>query len=313
MSVYNGEKYLSDTIDSIIIQSLRDIELLIINDGSTDSTQRILHRYCKRDKRIKIIRNKTNLGFTKSLNKGLRRARGKYIARIDADDICMPDRFQIQHDFLESHPEIFLVGSWAENIDEKGNKLSLFRPPCEPEEIARTMETRNCMFHISIMFRNTREYLYREKMCYTEDNDLYLRCLSDGKKLANIPKYLVKYRRIPTSASFSKRWLQMLFSRKAREFYFQRQETGKDSYNTFDPDALRKIDPDSIYDKEILREDINANFAANNMMQVRKRARQYTRFNGINSKIILYTFATYVPLPILNPVRRTLLSLRGKY
>jgi glycosyltransferase involved in cell wall biosynthesis len=315
MSIYNGETYLLETIESIFSQSFTDFELIVVNDGSTDTTLALLQNIAQQDKRLLIVTNETNRGFSYSLNKALGMARGKYVARMDADDLCRPDRFQIQHDFLESRPDIFLVGSWAINIDEKGKKLSLFKPPCDPDEIRRTMERYNCIFHISIMFRNTKQLFYREKMLFTEDNDFYLRCLTQDKRLANIPQFLVKYRRIPTSVSFSRRWLQMLFSNRAREFYHQRLESGADEYESFDPNDFLRKNPDEITDKQILREDINALFAVGNMTEARKRARQFMKHHGFvsNPKVLAYYLASFMNKKVLNGTRRTILRMKGKY
>ena len=108
MSVYNGEDYLAETLDSICNQSFTDWELVAINDCSTDTTLSILEKYASVDERIKIHTNEVNLRLPASLNKGLALAQGKYIARMDADDICLPDRFKKQFEFMETHPDVAL-------------------------------------------------------------------------------------------------------------------------------------------------------------------------------------------------------------
>jgi glycosyltransferase involved in cell wall biosynthesis len=193
MSVYNCEKYLSICIESILNQTFVDFEFIIVDDCSTDNSLSIIKKYSQFDPRIKVIKNKINLGFIKSLNKGLRIVLGKYIARIDGDDFSLPDRFLVQYNFLENNKEIFLVGTWAINIDKNGNKLSLHKPPTKPDKIKATLEKYNCMYHNTIMFRSTPKIFYREKMLFTEDNDFYLRCLTNNLKIANIPKFLVKH------------------------------------------------------------------------------------------------------------------------
>ena len=116
MSVYNGEKYLREAINSILSQTFNDFEFLIINDGSTDGTADILKSYT--DSRIKIINNEKNIGLTKSLNKGLKIAKGEYIARQDADDISMPERLKEEVAFLEIHKDYAVVGTFVKILNE---------------------------------------------------------------------------------------------------------------------------------------------------------------------------------------------------
>jgi len=118
MSVYNGEKYLREAIDSILNQTFTDFEFLIVNDGSTDRTAEILRSYD--DPRIIIINNEKNIGLTKSLNIGLRMAKGEYIARMDADDVSMPERLQKQIELLNQKKNTGLVGTYYTIINEKG-------------------------------------------------------------------------------------------------------------------------------------------------------------------------------------------------
>src|SRR3989337_2996755 len=117
MSVYNGERHLRESVDSILNQTFQDFEFIIINDGSKDQSKYILESY--KDERIKLIHNK-NMGLTKSLNIGISIAKGKYIARQDADDISEPERLKTQYDFMEANPGLGLIGSQFEVIKENG-------------------------------------------------------------------------------------------------------------------------------------------------------------------------------------------------
>ncbi len=117
MPVYNSSGYLSDAIESILSQTYSDFEFIIIDDASTDNSIEIIYSY--HDPRIVLLKNDINLGVTHSLNKGIKHARGKYIARMDADDIALPQRIELQVDFLEKNPEFILVGSFFEVIPEK--------------------------------------------------------------------------------------------------------------------------------------------------------------------------------------------------
>ena len=114
MSVYNGEKYLERAIKSILNQTFKDFEFLIINDGSTDNSVKIIQSF--NDLRLRLIHNESNIGLIKTLNKGLKLSNGKYIARMDCDDISLPKRLSIQASFMEKYPEIGVCGSWVKII-----------------------------------------------------------------------------------------------------------------------------------------------------------------------------------------------------
>jgi glycosyltransferase involved in cell wall biosynthesis len=124
--VYNGEKYLADSLDSVLCQTYQNWELIIINDGSTDSTEQLILNY--QDKRIKYLRNDDNKGIIFSLNRGLRESKGVYIARLDADDIALPFRIEKQVEFLSENPDYVMCGSYFQTIDSKGNLLKAILP-----------------------------------------------------------------------------------------------------------------------------------------------------------------------------------------
>lgn len=195
MAVHNGEQFLREAMDSILSQTFEDFEFLVFEDCSTDSSPEILESYT--DSRLQLIRNPENLGLTRSLQLGLERARGRYIARMDADDVSVPDRLEKQVQFLRDNPEIALVGSWIDCIDADGRCFSQSRLPTEPEDIHRQLLRKNCMSHPTVMFLreaaiNVGGYQSRVGL-YAQDYDLWLR-LSDLYRLANIPEPLVRYR-----------------------------------------------------------------------------------------------------------------------
>ena len=130
MPVRNGEKYIKESIDSILKQTFTDFELLIMDDGSTDRTVERIERYT--DERIRLIRRKHN--FIRNLNEGLELALGAYIARMDADDISMPERFVKQIAFMNSHPDIDCLGTWAIEIDDDGKEYFRKKMPITHEE-----------------------------------------------------------------------------------------------------------------------------------------------------------------------------------
>lgn len=194
MSVFNGEKHLREAVDSILNQTFKDFEFLIINDGSTDGTFEILKTYS--DSRIKIIENKKNLGLTRSLNRGLKIAKGDYIARQDADDISVNERLQIEFDFLVAHPDYAAVGSFIRVIDEKGQELSTIEKPITDEEIKDFLKKSNCIAHGSSLIRMSCLQdvgFYDETFTKAQDYDLWLR-LSEKYKLKNIPEYFYLWR-----------------------------------------------------------------------------------------------------------------------
>ena len=124
MSAYNSEKFISKSIDSILAQTFKNFELIIINDSSIDKTKDIIETYRKKDKRIKIICNRQNLGPAKSRNRALKIAKGEYIAIMDSDDVSLPKRLEVQYHFLENNPDIFLIGGGAIKINESGEVIA---------------------------------------------------------------------------------------------------------------------------------------------------------------------------------------------
>jgi glycosyltransferase involved in cell wall biosynthesis len=194
MSVYNGEKYLGQAINSILNQTYSNFEFIIINDGSTDRTKEILESYT--DSRIKIIHQK-NMGLIGSLNRGLSLSKGKYIARQDADDAAFEHRFEEQIRFLENSPETVLVGSSCSQINEEGEEIGIVHYPTTDTEIRWKLLFKNPFWHPTIMIRADilrREGLqYDDRALYVEDYDLWSRTTQYGK-CANIKMPLIQYR-----------------------------------------------------------------------------------------------------------------------
>lgn len=195
MAVYNGEKYLKEAIDSILGQTYSDFEFIIIDDASTDKTKGILNSFI--DKRIRIINNNLNVGLTKSLNKGLIEAKGEYVARMDADDISLPERLDIQRRFLDENKNIVCVGSGAIIINSLGKTTGLKSPISNPELLKFYMILKNQIMHPSVMFRKKIiQQLggYDESIKYAQDYNLWSKLLSHGYKVDNIGKPLLRYR-----------------------------------------------------------------------------------------------------------------------
>ena len=197
MSVYNGERFLKEAIDSIIAQTFTDFEFIIINDGSTDRTGAILKTYA--DPRLKII-ERENRGLISSLNEAINSAEGEYLARTDADDTALPERLARQAKFLDEHPPVGLVGSWAEAVDENGKILKIYDfPPADNKHIRSYLLRHNAFIHPSVMFRRKliSQNPYRN-FTHIEDYELWTRLLQKCEG-ANIPEPLIKYRVLESS------------------------------------------------------------------------------------------------------------------
>lgn len=200
MSVYNGEKYFHEAINSILNQTFTDFEFIIINDGSTDESAAIISSY--NDTRIRLIQQE-NKGLAPALNVGLKATRGKYIARMDADDISLPERFEKQFNFLESHPECVAVGSNAKIIDMGGEYLYTSCNLIAWENILHYLPN-TPFFHSSTMFRKDIAIecggYFEEIKHHFEDMILWNRMAQLGE-LRNIERPLIKYRLVPSAIS----------------------------------------------------------------------------------------------------------------
>ncbi|MFH0780842.1 MAG: glycosyltransferase [Pseudomonadota bacterium] len=193
MPVYNAGALVGTSVRSVINQTFTDFEFLIIDDCSTDNTVAILESFS--DRRIRLIKNDTNLGVARTLNRGLDLAFGKYVARMDADDICCPERLKKQYHFMERNPNVGLAGTWVKYF---GDQLPVVeRAPSGPEVVKAFMIFDNPIFHPSVIIR--KEEFDRNKLRYdpyynrTEDFELWLRA-SECFDLDNIEEPLLKYR-----------------------------------------------------------------------------------------------------------------------
>lgn len=219
MSVYNGQEYLAEAIDSILAQTFKDFEFLIIDDGSSDDSPDILDAYAQKDKRIKIIRQ-TNKGLVAALNKGLGLSRGTYIARMDADDVSLPGRLQKQIALAKSSGAA-LVGSGFYYIDTHGRKISSQSVWEEDPELKRALYAGNPFAHGSTLFLKdavVKAGGYRGNVGPAEDYDLWLR-LAPSHVFAACPEILYKWRVNPRGLSHSNSGLQVSSAAKLRSAY----------------------------------------------------------------------------------------------
>ena len=207
MSVYNNKKYLAEAIDSILMQTFKHFELVIIDDGSIDGASEILEKYALKDRRILLIKNKTNIGLIKSLNKALKIAKGEYIARMDGDDICFPSRFQIQVKYLNENPNISLVYSDTMLIDKNSQDVCRSRRPQSVKKVLLNLGRYNFIPHPTVMFRRSILSIvgeYNELCKNYEDRDLWIRMRDSGLSFGYINEVLLKYRLNPKSVNAKK-------------------------------------------------------------------------------------------------------------
>lgn len=187
--------HLEQAVDSILNQTYGDFEFIIINDNPDDILlDEVIRR--KKDKRILYYRNPENIGLTRSLNLGLKKARGKFIARMDADDISLPNRFTEQVTFLTKHENIDVVGSWAYIIDSNGKTIGKLKRALQPDILKSLLIFESPLFHPSVMMRNRmagKHVAYDENYKYSQDYELWTR-ISDFCQFSNIPHCLICYR-----------------------------------------------------------------------------------------------------------------------
>jgi glycosyltransferase involved in cell wall biosynthesis len=237
MPVYNAEKYVKKAIDSILNQTFKDFEFLLINDGSTDKTPMILQNY--HDPRIKIINHEKNLGIARSLNGGIEIACGEYIARMDADDISLQERLMQQVAFLDQHPEIGVLGAAMEVINDEDVTIGKMDVVEENETLQSLLLVNNVIHHPTIMVRARlmkEAGGYNEKLPHVEDYDLWRR-LSRVSQLANLPDVLVRYRRHDKNITVCYRQKQLKaaldISLSAVRESLKGQSLDKDAYQRF--------------------------------------------------------------------------------
>jgi glycosyltransferase involved in cell wall biosynthesis len=194
LPVYNGARFIAKAITSILDQTFRNFEFIIIDDGSTDKTVSIINSF--RDNRIILLRNSTNLGIVESLNKGIRHAQGDYVCRMDADDISMESRFDQQVKYLENNQNIAVVGSQIILIDECDLEIGKIKYPITSQEIRRSIFIHNPFAHGATMIRArvlSECGLYDQRYLHNEDYDLWLR-IGTKYRLANLSVPLLKRR-----------------------------------------------------------------------------------------------------------------------
>lgn len=211
MPVYNGARYLRQTLASLRWQTFADWEAVCVNDGSTDESRAILEQYASVDPRIRIVDQK-NQGIVAALNAGIRAARAEWIARIDSDDVAVPERLATQWEFVRQNPDVVVVGSYMLFTDPDGFPICTERYATEHEDIERALlrGTAGSFGHPSVLMRREaviKAGLYRKEYEWVEDIDLWLRTIQLGR-VANIPQPLMRYRQHEQSVCWNRRSLQ---------------------------------------------------------------------------------------------------------
>ena len=196
MSVYNGETYLREAINSVINQTFKNWELIVINDCSTDSTAQILEEISSLDERVKVHPNEVNLRLPTSLNKAISLCEGKYIARMDADDICLPDRLEKQFKFMEENPDVDLSSCRFMTVKNGVYASGGAGGRCDSKALRAMLLVSNPLLHPGVIAKAEvmREFNYDPNFTFTEDLELWTRMAIADKKLAILPECLLIYR-----------------------------------------------------------------------------------------------------------------------
>ena len=225
MAVYNGQAYLAEAMDSVLAQTFRDFEFVIIDDGSTDESAAMLRDYAAKDSRIRLIQRE-NRGQTPSLNQGIDLAQCELLARMDADDICLPQRLARQVEFMQQHPQVVLLGGAYAMIDGAARLLTTIEPPPDNATLQEhALSGRTPICHPLAMMRKSavlKAGRYDPQFQVAQDLDLWLK-LGEIGELACVPELLVKYRQHAQSLSETKQELQLAEMRLACERAYLRR------------------------------------------------------------------------------------------
>jgi hypothetical protein len=203
VSTFNGERYIGQTLESLLGQSFCDFELIVVNDGSTDNTSRIVRGF--KDNRLRFVENDRNRGIAESQNRAMSLVRGEYVALQDHDDLSVPNRLEKQVAFLDKHPHVSLVGSECTVIDPNGQQTGRFTVPTSDIDLKWTLLTHNPFLHTSVMFRQTvldsiSPYSPAGEFTYAEDYE-FLSRLAAKHAVANIAEPLVMWRNYGSQTS----------------------------------------------------------------------------------------------------------------
>jgi len=288
MPVYNTEKYIEESIESVLSQTYKDFELIIVDDGSTDATVSKIHKY--NDKRIKLFLE-NHKGFIPSLNIGLEKSTGYYIGRMDGDDLIDKDKLKLQIEFLKNNKDISLVGTNFYYIDEKGNKLTEKKLPEKCEDIEFMMPIIPSVNHGSILtYRHILDSVggYSEEY-YCEDVVLFMKLLSQGYKMYNIQLPLYLYRIIEKPPQY--------LEKHYKDYYIYSKIYLNDYYSKSNE---KKINPEFIFRMGLLE------YYIGSIKEARKLFIKCLKHSSYRNKILF----RYLPITLLGD--RIIKKLRGK-
>ena len=219
LPVYNGEATLAAAIESLLVQDLDDVEILIIDDCSSDGSAALARRYEARWPSVRVVVHARNAGLAATLNEGLESATHDLVARMDQDDESLPCRLRVQRAFLDARPEVVAAGSFVLHMGARPDRDRLVELPSAPREVARRLPAENCLYHPSVMMRRQAVLDaggYRPEFRNAEDYDLWLR-LSRSHDLANVPTPLLRYRFSTNGMTLSRKWEQLFYVHLAQE------------------------------------------------------------------------------------------------
>lgn len=254
MAVRDGERFLAEAVESVLSQSFSDLELVVVDDGSTDSTPEILGRIAEGDPRMIVHRRRAGRNLAEVLNVAAELSRAPLLARLDADDVALPERLRMQVEFLAAHPEVALLGGQALMIDELGRQFGEARYPLQDDELRRALRTGNPFVHPAVaMRRQAFEAVggYRTNFDYAEDLDLWLR-LAEDRQVANLPDLVVEYRIHGGQQSVQKQDEQALYALAARA------SAGARAAGRPDPFEDEPVDEATLLSLGVSREEIAA-------------------------------------------------------
>lgn len=308
MSVYNGEKYLREAIDSILNQTFTDFEFLIVSDGSTDGTAEILQSY--HDPRIKIINNEKNRGLTKSLNKGLGMAKGEYIARMDADDISLPNRFEEQLKYLERYPETVVLGTSIYVINGAGKLLMKEIAPSDPSKI---LLNNNAFTHGSVIFKKAvvdELGYYNELFRYSQDYELWLK-IAKHYKVSNLTRPLYTRR-------FHEENIRLANVEQAMLYHFLAQKLNKNKLTADMLDKIKKGGVSELYpylntqEKAIFHKTLGHKYAkSNNLWLARAEYKKVFKVSPFDMRNNLHIFLSFFGSGVIEQIQEIYARFRS--
>jgi glycosyltransferase involved in cell wall biosynthesis len=231
MAAYNAAPFIQEALASLQAQTIRNIQIVVVDDGSTDNTPTVLQRIADQDARIKVVGGMPNHGLAIALNMGLVFCTAPYIARMDADDIAAPDRLEKQLYFLETHPDIALVGCGAVRVREDGTRIESYRLPLGEKAIKKFLPIAIPCLHIWMAHRWLYVKLCGYRNIMGEDHDFVLRAVTSGFRIANLPDKLMRIRFHHDSLTRSTTLRAINVNRYVIRLYHERLKYGTDSFS----------------------------------------------------------------------------------